>query len=121
MKNKIIIKILVENSADLLYAIDAFKKINNTVSCHAYLSFDTALNIRAIVNHNIKICEKNFYFGKAYGIDHYKVNFVPENHIILESGSFEAINKDDSKNDKKEYIFDLQVSSNYILNNELGV
>ena len=121
MENKIIIKILVENSADYLNALDIFIKLNNSPTCHSYSSFKTAINIGAITRDNIKICKENFYFGKAYGIDHYKANFVPENHIILESGSCEVLNEDDSKNnDKKEYIFDLQVSSNYKLNNKLG-
>lgn len=121
MENKIIIKILVENSVDYLNVIDMFMKLNNSSTCHSYSSFETAINMGAITKDNIEMCKKNFYFGKAYGIDHYKANFVPENHIILESGSFEVLNEGDSKNnDKKEYIFDLQVSSNYKLNNELG-
>lgn len=108
MKNKKTIKFQIENSTDYLNIIDMFIKLNNNLPCYAYLSFKTSVNMGLITKDNIKICKENIYFGKAYGIDHYKAEFLPENFIILTSNSSRLMN-----NNEKEYIFGLHISQNY--------
>lgn len=108
MKNKIIMKILVENRADYLNAIDMFKKINNSSTCYAYLNFETAANIGKITKDNIEICKENIFLGIAYGIEHYKSEFLPDNSVILANNSSKLMS-----NNEEEYIFDLHISQNY--------
>lgn len=64
MKNKIIVKTLVENSVDYLNIIDMFMKLNNSSTCHSYSSFETAINMGAITKDNIEMCKKIFILVK---------------------------------------------------------
>ena len=109
MKNKTIIKFVVENSCDYLNVIDIFYKLNHVNPTYAYLSFKTSSNMGMINKDNIEILKEEIYFGKAYGINHYKAEFVPENSLILASSNIED-----------DYVFDLHVSPYYKINNELG-
>lgn len=108
MENRIIMKILVENSADYLNTIDIFKKLNNSSTCYAYLNFETATNMGAITKDNIEMCKENIFFGRAYGIEHYKTEFLPNNSVILANNSAKLMS-----NNEKKYIFDLHISQNY--------
>ena len=108
MKNKTIIRFVIKNRCDYVNVIDIFCKLNYNNPIYAYLSSKTFSNMGMMISKdNIEMSKEGIYFSGAYGISHYKAEFIPENYVILVSSDVEY-----------RYVFDLYISPYYKINNE---
>ena len=103
INQKTVINIKIRDCMDYLNAIEMFRVLNNEKLPCSYINIRTADKI-GVLDHTIinKLKNYNYYLGKAYSIDHYCTEFIPNNSIVL---------VDNEKSDG--YIFKIYLSTDF--------